>query len=112
MQLQDALAERLRKYVATPQVSVIVREVHSFKVSVIGEVRTPGRYELKSQATVIDVLAQAGGFSEYASRSRIVVLRMDGETLRTFPFNYEKFVSADGDQQVFHLKAGDIVVVR
>src|SRR2546427_12558563 len=46
MQLRDALTKKLAEYVPTPEVSIIVREVRSFKVSVIGEIKTPGRYEL------------------------------------------------------------------
>src|SRR2546430_4986424 len=65
-QLRDVLMKRLTDYMPSPEVSVIVREVHSFKVSVIGEVKTPGRYELNSPATVLDVLAQAGPFTDFA----------------------------------------------
>jgi polysaccharide export outer membrane protein len=113
MQLREVLIKRLSEYLAKPQVSVIVKEVHSFKVSVLGEVKTPGRYELKSQATVLDVLAQAGGFSEFASRSRILILRTQGGTLKQIPFDYEKFVFANGnkDKQNFDMQPGDIVVV-
>src|SRR5438093_7447776 len=78
MQLREALATSLTNYIPSPTVSVIVREVHSVKVTVIGEVKTPGRYELKSRSTVLDVLAIAGGLSQYASRGRIVVLRQEG----------------------------------
>src|SRR5206468_4817575 len=62
MQLRDALSKKLEEYMPTPEVSVIVKEVHSFKVSVVGEVKRPGRHELKSQATVLDILALAEGF--------------------------------------------------
>jgi polysaccharide biosynthesis/export protein len=112
-QLREVLVKRLSEYLAKPHVSVIVKEVHSFKVSVLGEVKTPGRYEVKSQASVLDVLAQAGGFSEFASRSRILILRSDGKTLKRIPFDYEKFVSANGnkDKQNFDIQPGDIVVV-
>src|SRR5713226_7645572 len=67
MQLRDVLIKLLTSYIPTPEVSVIIREVHSFKVSVIGEVKTPGRHELKSGATVLDVLAMAGGLGEFAA---------------------------------------------
>src|SRR5437660_9568269 len=60
MQLRDALTKKLVEYVPAPEVSVIVREVRSFTVSVIGELRNPGRYELRSRTTVLDVLARAG----------------------------------------------------
>src|SRR5919197_3763539 len=110
-QLRDVLMKRLADYMPSPEVSVIVREVHSFKVSVIGEVKTPGRYELKSRATVLDVLAQAGPFSDFASRGRIFVLRHDGTTMKRIPFNYNKVIAADGEHENFFLQPGDIVVV-
>src|SRR5204862_870367 len=75
MQLRETLTTALSEYIPRSAVSVLVREVHSFKVAVIGQVKTPGRYELKDRATVLDVLAMAGGLTEYASRSRIVILR-------------------------------------
>src|SRR3989441_1216166 len=57
IQLREILIKKLAEYTPTPEVSVIIREVHSFKVSVIGEVKRPGRHELKSRATVLDALA-------------------------------------------------------
>src|SRR3989449_3885009 len=111
MQLRDVLTKRLAEYVPTPEVSVIVREVRSFKVSVIGEIKTPGRYELKSRTTVLDVLAQAGSFSDFAARGRIVVLRLNGQGMKRIPFNYNKVVAADGEHENFFLQPGDIIVV-
>src|SRR5713226_8306181 len=111
MQLRDVLIKKLAEYMPTPEVSVIIREVHSFKVSVIGEVKTPGRHELKSGATVLDVLAMAGGLGEFAARGRIVILRSDGNTVKRIPFNYNKVVSSDGELENFMLQPGDIIVV-
>ena len=111
MQLRDVLIKKLTEYMPTPEVSVIVREVHSFKVSVIGEVKKPGRHELKSRATVLDVLALAEGLGEFAARGRIVILRHEGNTLKRIPFNYNKVVSADGALENFPLLPGDIIVV-
>src|SRR2546428_1183030 len=114
MQLRDVLIKKLAEYTPTPEVSVIIREVHSFKVSVIGEVKRPGRHELKSRATVLDALAMAEGLGEFASRGRIVILRPDGNTLKRIPFNYNKVVSANGangELENFLLQPGDIVVV-
>ncbi|PYM52423.1 MAG: sugar ABC transporter substrate-binding protein [Candidatus Rokuibacteriota bacterium] len=110
-QLRDVLMKRLTDYMPSPEVSVIVREVHSFKVSVIGEVKTPGRYELKSRATVLDVLAQAGPFTDFASRARIFVIRSNGGAVKRIPFNYNKVVSSDAPDGNFSLQPGDIVVV-
>jgi len=111
MRLRDALAKRLAAFMPTPEVSVIVREVRSFRVSVIGEIKTPGRYELRTRTTVLDVLAQAGSFSDFASRSRIFVLRLNGGTLKRIPFNYNKVIAAEGEHENFVLRPGDIVVV-
>src|SRR3989454_1629455 len=111
MQLRDVLIKKLAEYTPTPEVSVIIREVHSFKISVIGEVKRPGRHELKSRATVLDALALAEGLSEFAARGRIVILRPEGNTLKRIPFNYNKVVSSDGELGNFQLQPGDIVVV-
>ncbi len=111
MQLRDALNKKLAEYIPTPEVSVIVREVHSIKVSVIGEVKKPGRHELKSRATVLDALAMAEGLGEFAARGRIIILRPDGNTLKRIPFNYNKVVSTDGELENFMLQPGDIIVV-
>lgn len=114
-QLRQALTKALVSYMPTPSVSVIVREVHSYKVTVIGEVRTPGRYELKSQATVLDLLAMAGGLSEFAERGHIVVLRPNGGSTKRIPFAYDKLTSKSastksGDEN-FCVLPGDVIVV-
>lgn len=111
MQLRDVLVKQLVKYIATPEVSVIVREIHSFTVTVIGEVKTPGRYEFRSRATVLDAIAAAGGFGEFASRSKIGILRQEGANAKRIPFNYSKGVSAENQQDNPFLRPGDIVVV-
>ena len=96
MQLREALTSLLLPYVSIPAVSVIVREVHSFKVTVLGEVRTPGRYDLKSRSTVLDLLAMAGGLTEYAARGRIVVLRRHEAGRRQIPFAFDKLTPKQG----------------
>ena len=110
-QLRMVLMKKLAEYVPSPEVSVIVEEVHSFKVSVIGEVKKTGRHELKGGATVLDVLAMGEGFGDFASRGRIVVLRPEGKTMRQIPFNYNKVVSSEGALENFLLQPGDIIVV-
>jgi polysaccharide export outer membrane protein len=109
IELRDLLVTKLSDYMPTPEVAVIVTEVRSFKVSVIGEVQRPARYELKSWATVLDVLALAGGLNEFAARSRIVILRHNGNEMKRIPFNYNKVISADAEN--FYLRPGDIVLV-
>jgi len=111
LQLRDVLAKRLAEFIPNPEVSVIVAEVRSFKVSLLGEVGRPGRFELKSWTTILDLLAQAGGFTQFAARGRIVVLRPTGKTMTRIPFNYNKVVSSGGEEENFYLQPGDIVLV-
>ncbi len=111
MELRDLLIKSLAEYMPTPEVSVILTDVRSFKVSVIGEVAKPARYDLKSWTTVLDVLALAGGLNQFAARSRIVILRQEGKTLQRIPFNYNKVTSAGGEHENIYLRNGDIVLV-
>jgi len=124
LELRDVLTQKLVDYMPNPEVSVIVAEVRSFRVSVVGEVIRPARYELKSWTTVLDALALAGGFTPFAARSRIVILRPAGNTVKRIPFNYTKLTGTrdglldrllhpggDGEQENFYLRNGDIVLV-
>lgn len=124
LELRDVLTQKLAEYMPNPEVFVIVAEVRSFKVSVIGEVLKPGRYELKSWTTVLDALALAGGFTPFAARSRMVILRPEGNTVTRIPFNYNQVTSSrdgfldwlmhsggTGDQENFYLRNGDTVLV-
>jgi polysaccharide export outer membrane protein len=124
MELRDVLRRALTDYIPAATVSVLVKEIHSFKVTVIGRVKTPGRYELQDSATVLDVLAMAGGLSEYAARSRIAVLRNDAATTRQIPFPYDRLVSksesstggskdgkAIGGPENLCVQPGDVILV-
>ena len=109
LELREVVTKKLAEYIPTPEISVIVAEVRSFKVSVIGEVTRPGRFELKSWTTALDALALAGGFTQFAARSKIVILHPEGRTMKRIPFNYSKV--AAGEQENFYLQNGDIVLV-
>jgi len=109
LELRDNLEKRLAEFIPSPEVSVIVSEVRSFKVSVIGEVVRAGRFELKSRTTVVDALAMAGGFTQFATRSKIVILRPEGTAMKRIPFNYNKLLA--GEQETIDLRNGDIVLV-
>src|SRR5262249_57471268 len=99
LEVRDVLTTKLQDFMPSPEVSVIVTDVRSLKVSVIGEVVRPGRYELRSWATVLDVLAMAGGFTQFATRSRIVVLTPDGKAMKRIPCNHNNVA---GEQEDFY----------
>jgi polysaccharide biosynthesis/export protein len=109
-ELRAQLAKRLAEFVPSAEVSVIVSEVQSLKVAVVGAVKTPGRFMLKSPATVLECIALAQGLTEFAARDRIVVLRQNGTTTTRIPFNYNKVANSD-DQDNFFVRPGDIIVV-
>jgi len=109
-QLRQELITRLSEFVPAPEVAVIVREVHSAKVAVVGAVRSPGRFELRSPATVLEMIAMAQGFTDFAERDRIVVLRQNGRATVRIPFRYTK-VEIGTDQDNFFVQSGDIIVV-
>jgi polysaccharide export outer membrane protein len=110
-QLRDVLTDRLAEYETSPEVSVTVVEVRSFKVSVLGEVVRPGRFELRNSTTVLDALALAGGFKDFAATTRIVVLRSGGSSAKRVLFNYKKAIAAGGEAENFFLEPGDIILV-
>jgi len=111
LQLRDRIATALSEYMPNPEVSVTVLEVRSYRVSVLGEVQRPGVLMLKSPTTVLEALAMAGGFRDFASPSKIVIFRKDekGET-RRLRFNYNRAVGNAGEENLT-LRSGDVVVV-
>jgi polysaccharide export outer membrane protein len=111
LQLRDKIREDLRQYEPAVEVAVILMEVRSYKVSVLGEVVHPGRFELRRWSTVLDAIALAGGFKDFAATSRIVIVRSDGKTTTKIPFDYRKAIAKGGEAETLFLQPGDIVVV-
>ena len=76
-EVRDRIKVRLERYKEVPEVSVTVTDVRSYNLYVLGEVRTPGRYQVKTLTTLLQALALAGGFTEFADTNGIVVVRRD-----------------------------------
>ncbi len=76
-ELQKEIAQKFTQFIAEPSVTVVVKEVNSPKVSVLGEVKNPGMYKIKDRATVLDAVAMAGGLTEYAKKDKVTVIRLD-----------------------------------
>ena len=109
-ELRAQLIQRLSPFFERPEVSVIVREVNSAKVSVQGNVRMSGRYEVKSQATVLDMIAAAQGFNEFADKGGIRVIRTVNGKPESIKFNYGDAVRAREGAN-FVVQPGDIIIV-
>lgn len=112
MQLRDKIAAALGEFLPHPEVAVALTEVHSMKVSILGEVQKPGVLELRGVTTILEAIALAGGFRDFASPSKIMVIRTDtGGQTKKIKFNYNRAVSKSSDEQNLVLKPGDVVVV-
>ena len=114
-QLAIQITSRLKEFKERPTVTVSVKEVNSYYVYVLGEVSKPGKYPLKSHATVLQALAVANGFTVYAAKNRMQVIRnvqTEDGTLREMriPARYDDLISGQGVGN-FVLKTGDVVVV-
>lgn len=112
MQLRDKLANALGEFLPNPEVAVTVSDVRSYRVSVLGEVQKPGVLQLKADTSVLEAIALAGGFRDFASPSKIMILRKDGSGVtHKIPFNYNRVVKDNKSQDNVTLKSGDVVVV-
>jgi len=110
-EVRAELAQRLTPFINSPEVAVTVREVHSFKVSVLGNVRMPGQYEVKSEATVLDMIARSQGTTEFADKGAISVTRKVGGQKQEIKFKYGDAIRAK-DGADFLVQPGDIIIVN
>ncbi len=111
----EALREEILKAAARvledPNVTVVVREIHSRKVFITGEVAQPGSYPLLAPMTVMQLIALAGGLNEFADKESISVLRVEQGQTRSFKFNYKDVAKGKNLAQNIVLRPGDTVVV-
>jgi polysaccharide export outer membrane protein len=110
-QLRDRLTQVASKFIPDPSVTVVVKEIHSRKVFITGNVGKPGAYPLSGDMNVVQLIALAGGLAEYADAKNIVVMRNEGGTQQGFKVNYKDVVKQKNVQQNIALKPGDTVVV-
>jgi polysaccharide biosynthesis/export protein len=110
-QLRQQLQQAFSKFVADPNVTVTVRQIHSRNVFITGEVTRPGPYPVSGQMTVIQLIAVAGGLTEYANRGEITIVRNEGGKPQTLKFNYSEVSKGKNVAQNIVLRPGDTVVV-
>ena len=115
--LAQRIADRLKQYLATtPSVSVSVKELNSYSIYVLGEVTKPGKFQLKSYVTVLQAISMAGGFTDYAKKNKLQILRVteNGDHKRQevrIPIRYDDVVAGRGEPGNIVLHSGDTVVV-
>jgi len=111
VQLAAEVTKSLNKFVTNPQVTVIVTQINSKRVFLLGEVPRPGAYTMLPDMTVLQALSNAGGFSQYANSKKIYVLREENGKEQKFSFNYKEVISGKRSEQNIKLKPGDTIVV-
>jgi polysaccharide export outer membrane protein len=111
-QLEDVLTTALAKYVTAPHVTVIVLKMNSRHVSVEGQVARPGVIPLETDMRVVDAITAGGGFTPFANRKRIkIIRRMPDGSVTAYGFNYDAFVSGAAPGSNGLLQPNDTVVV-
>jgi polysaccharide export outer membrane protein len=110
-ELEQVLAQRFSQFINNPVVTVITSEIHSQKVFLIGGVGRPGSLELRTPMTILQVLAEAGGLTEFAKRRKIYVLRKKDSQQTRVPFDYDAVIKGHQPELNFIVRAGDTIVV-
>jgi polysaccharide biosynthesis/export protein len=110
-QLAAQITVSLKKFVTSPQVTVIVTTINSQRIYIIGEVTRPGAFPMLPGMNVLQGLSSAGGFTQFAKTKGIYVLRMENGKQQKYPVNYKDVVSGKHPEQDISLKAGDTIVV-
>jgi polysaccharide export outer membrane protein len=110
-ELQSILTTKLKPFVNEPQVTVIVRNIRSRKVHLVGQVAKPGPYPLNGRKTVLQLITEAGGLGQFAKGGSIYVMRTVNNRPTRLGFNYKKALSGKADAGDIELMPGDMVVV-
>jgi polysaccharide export outer membrane protein len=112
LQLEQEIAKRLASFISEPEVTVMVQENKSQRINILGMVVRPGAYLLTGSATVLDAVAMAGGFKDFAKQKAIYVLRQNADGTQTrLAFNYKEVIKGHNPDQNVRLQPRDTVVV-
>lgn len=110
LQLQEVLTKKFKEFLDNPIVSVLVTEANSAKVFISGQVRNQGIFHLRSETTLAQIIAWAGGFTGWADQKKILIIRkIDGKEKR-ITVNYKKILSGDSDSNII-IKPGDTIII-
>jgi polysaccharide export outer membrane protein len=109
--LEKEIASKLKNYISEPEVTVIVQQVNSQKFNILGQVARPGAYVIANSPTVLDAIALAGGFRDFAKQKSIYVLRQGPDGESRLPFNYKEVVHGKNMAQNIKLQPRDTIIV-
>ena len=110
MELATSLTEKLKKFMADPRVTVVVAQINSKRIYLVGEVSHTGAMPMSPNMTVLQALSSAG-MTQFANTKKIYVLRNEEGKQVKMPVNYHKLVKGDEMDHNYILKPGDTIVV-
>jgi polysaccharide export outer membrane protein len=110
-ELKEVLTEALAEFVTAPDVTVIVQQINSHTVTVVGGVARSGQIPLVRQTRVLEAIAMMGGFNVWAKKNQIKIIRKDGNATIEYVFNYGAFSSGKAPESNLLLQPGDTIVV-
>jgi polysaccharide export outer membrane protein len=111
LKLEHDIAGKLQSFISEPEVTVIVQQINSQKFNILGMVARPGSYSLTNSSTVLDAIAVAGGFRDFAKEKSIYILRQNTNGTERMPFNYKDVIKGKNVSQNIKLQANDTIVV-
>jgi polysaccharide biosynthesis/export protein len=112
LKLEVEIASRLKNYISEPEVTVIVQQINSQKFNILGQVSRPGTFVIANSPTVLDAIALAGGFRDFAKQKSIYILRQNADGTQTrISFNYKEVVKGQNPAQNIKIQPRDTIVV-
>jgi len=110
-ELKLQVEKQLSDFLSAPEVTIIVEAINSYRIYVLGKVQKPGAITVEKPVTVLQALALAGGFQEFARDQEMSIIRTSGTDNTIFDFNYRDVIHGKKADQNILLKSGDVVVV-
>ena len=109
--LASDIVEKLGKLLVSPQVTVIVTQINSQRIYILGNVARAGAYPLLPNMTMLQALSSAGGFTAFANLRKVSLMRTQNDRQEAFSFDYKEVLSGHKPEPNIHLKAGDTIIV-
>lgn len=110
-QLKKNIEAKLKEYVASPSVTVTIRDAASQRFYILGEVVHTGEYPLVKDLTVLQAFALAGGFTQWASKKEIILFRKENGKEKVIRINYQDIIKDKDFSQNVAIKANDTIIV-
>jgi polysaccharide biosynthesis/export protein len=112
LKLEQEIAGKLQNYISQPEVSVMVQQINSQKFNILGQVERPGTFMITNSLTVLDAIALAGGFRDFAKQKAIYILRQSADGTQTrIPFNYKEVIKGKHPAQNIRIQPRDTIVI-